>query len=69
MTTYGECNKKITIKQVGYTYIFKIDVMIEDEEVERLHEQLKRSLKEGCVVLPTGVNLISVTPRLEFVLE
>ena len=60
---------KIVIKQVGYTYIFALNAMVPDHEVERIHSVIKQQLKEGCVVLPATIKLLSVEPHLEHVLE
>lgn len=58
-------DNKITIKQVGYTYVFQVETMLRPQHLEELRQKLRTQLKEGCVVLPANVRLASVQPRLE----
>ena len=59
----------ITIKQVGYTYVFRVMPMLCQGDMERVREDLRQQLREGCVVLPAGITLESVEPRLETFIE
>lgn len=58
-------DNKITIKQVGYTYVFQVETMLRPQHLEELRQQLRTQLKEGCVVLPVNVRLASIQPHLE----
>lgn len=58
-------DNKITIKQVGYTYVFQVETMLRPQHLEELRQQLRTQLKEGCVVLPANVRLASIQPHLE----
>lgn len=61
-------SNKITIKQVGYTYVFRV-VPMSRETVEELRDNIRQQLKEGLVVLPAYVTLESVEPHLETFIE
>ncbi len=58
-------DNKITIKQVGYTYVFQVETILRPQHLEELRQQLRTQLKEGCVVLPANVRLASIQPHLE----
>ena len=62
-------DNKITIKQVGYTYVFQVETMLKPEQLHDLRQQLQTQIKEGCVVLPAYVRLASVQPHLEALTE
>lgn len=40
-------DNKITIKQVGYTYVFQVETMLRPQHLEELRQQLRTQLKEG----------------------
>ena len=58
-------DNRITIKQVGYTYVFQVAQLLRPEGVEKIREDIRQQLKEGCVVLPANVRLASIQPHLE----
>lgn len=62
-------DKKITIKQVGYTYVFQVDTVLRKEDILKIHDTIRQQLKEGCVILPAGIRLVSVEPHLEAFVE
>ena len=58
-------DNKITIEQVGYTYVFQVENITTKQYEEELRKQLQKELEEGCVVLPANVTMVSVEPRLK----
>lgn len=62
-------DNKITIKQVGYTYVFQVAPLLAADRLQEIRDDIRQQLKEGCVILPAGVSLLSVEPRLETFIE
>lgn len=62
-------DNRLTIKQVGYTYVFQVAQLLRQDGVEKIREDIRQQLKEGCVILPAGVTLVSVEPHLETFVE
>lgn len=58
-------SNKITIEQARYTYVFQVYAVMREEDMKKLREKIRQQLEEGCVLLPTYVNLVSVEKRLE----
>lgn len=58
-------DNRLTIKQVGYTYVFQVDTVLKQQQLQELRQQIRQQLKEGCVVLPAYVRLVSAQPHLE----
>lgn len=58
-------DNRITIKQVGHTYVFQVDTLLKPQDLQELRQKIQRQLQEGCVVLPAHVRLVSAQPHLE----
>lgn len=62
-------DNRLTIKQVGYTYVFQVAQLLRQDGVEKIREDIRQQLKEGCAILPAGVTLVSVEQHLETFVE
>ena len=56
--------RRIVIKDKDRTYIFRVNMLLKPSDMELIRNQLKQQIKEGCVVLPAGVELVDVEARL-----
>ena len=61
--------KKIVIERTGSVYIFQTNIIMNQEEWQKLRIEIMQQLKEGCVVLPAYVELVDVEQRLEALVE
>lgn len=67
---YVEKNRnEVVIKQVGFTYVFRLSGIWPEETIDKIRGHIKRQLSEGLVVLDDGLELVSVEPRLEIFVE
>lgn len=51
-------DNKITITEKDKVYIFQVDTVLKAEDMQRIRQQLKEQIEEGCVLLPGYVKLI-----------
>lgn len=51
-------NREIFITDKGRTYIFRVNTLLRPNDLERIREQLKQQIQEGCVLLPTYLELV-----------
>lgn len=58
-------SNEIVIKQVGFTYVFRLSGIWPEETIDKIREHIKRQLAEGLVVMDGGLELVSVEPHLE----
>lgn len=61
--------KKITVKQAGSIYVFKVNIALRKEDLDHLQKKIAQQIKEGCVVLPAYVDLLDVGPDLKVFTE
>lgn len=61
--------KKITIKRAGSIYVFKVNIVLREDDLDHLQKKIAQQIKEGCVVLPAYVDLLDVEPDLKAVTE
>ena len=45
-------DNKITITEKDKVYIFQVDTVLKAEDMQRIQQQLKEEIEEGCVRLP-----------------
>ena len=53
-------NKVITIKDKDKVYVFRLNILLRQEDIEKIRIHLKQQIEEGCVVLPAFLELINV---------
>lgn len=51
-------DRRIVITDKGRTYIFKLNVLLKPEHVKQVRNDLKQQIQEGCVLLPTYLELV-----------
>ena len=51
-------DNKITIMEKDKVYIFQVETALKAEDMQRLRQQLKEQIEEGCVLLPGYVKLL-----------
>lgn len=51
-------NRRIVITDEGHTYIFRVNVLLRPDHLEEIRRQLKQQIQEGCVLLPTYLELV-----------
>lgn len=44
-------DNKITITEKDKVYIFQVDTALKAEDMQRIRQQLKEQIEEGCVLL------------------
>ena len=53
-----ENNRCITITDKGRTYIFQVNMLLKPSHMEKIRNQLKQQIQEGCVLLPPDIDLV-----------
>ena len=56
-------DNKIIITEKDAVYIFKIDLLLEEETMHVVRKQLKEQIEDGCVVLPPYIKLLNMPRR------
>ena len=56
-------DNKITITEKDVVYIFKIDLVLEEETMNVIRKQLKEQIEDGCVVLSPYIKLLNMPRR------
>ncbi len=54
-------NNIIIINDRRKVYIFQVNVLLKQEDMQRVRQQLKKQIQEGCVVLMPYISLVSAT--------
>ena len=62
-------DNRLIIKQVGYTYVFQVEQVLTKDMFQEIRNDIRKQLKEGYVLLPANVKLVSVEPHLETFIE
>lgn len=51
----------IIVNEKRRVYIFRVNMLLKPKDMGYLRSEIKRQIKSGVLVLPNGVELVSVT--------
>ena len=54
-------DNRIIINDRRKVYIFQVQTLIRPDDMQRIRQQLKKQIQEGCVSLPAYINLLGTT--------
>lgn len=54
-------DNRIIINDRRKVYIFQVQTLIRPDDMQRIRQQLKKQIQEGCVLLPAYINLLVTT--------
>lgn len=54
-------DNRIIINNRRKVYIFQVQTLIRPDDMQRIRQQLKKQIQEGCVLLPAYINLLGTT--------
>lgn len=57
-------NKKIEIDTEKNILIFRINMIVKNEELKRIREELKKQVKEGIVLIDKKIDLLKIIKKI-----